>query len=217
MTENPLRQTQTQQKWSYWATQIRFTAASESFPVCVPWFNGLCGSAFVLVYSFPENGVLSQLMQSSNDFWMYHKVHGCKVKPLLKDVLIFAQKNHISTPPKCRVPCSSSGSCDKAVTGRVDWPLLNSTVLKLHTSVLSQGPREADLSHHLVSEVSRPNIFVTDAVWEVKCVASSCSLALPQQTFKILMFIIESSVSLSDCLVRKYLSCLRTKPFNHLE
>lgn len=95
---------------------------------------------------------------------MYHKVHGCKVKPLLKDLLIFAQKTHISTPPECRVPCSSSGSCDKAVTGRVDWPLLNSTVLKLQTSVLSQGTREADLSHHLVSEVSRLNIFVTDTV-----------------------------------------------------
>lgn len=99
----------------------------------IPWpLTG--GSAFVLVYSFPENVVLSQLMQSSNGFWMSHKVHGWKVKPFSERCAYFYPENHISKPPECRVPCSSSGSCDKAVTGRVDCPLLNSTILKLHTA-----------------------------------------------------------------------------------
>lgn len=95
---------------------------------------------------------------------MSHKVHGCKVNPFPERCAYFHPEHHISKPPECRVPCSSSGSCDKAVTGRVDWLLFHPTVLKLHTSVLSQGTSETDLSHHLVSELSRLNIFMTDTV-----------------------------------------------------
>lgn len=131
---------------------------------------------------------MSQLTQSSNGFGMSHKVRGSKVNPFPERCAYFHPEYHISKPSECRVPCSSSGSCDKAVTGRVDWPLFNPTVLKLHTSVLSQGMREIDLSHHLVSEFSSLNVFVTDFLYERSNEHSGhCCIVtvtpLPQQTF----------------------------------
>lgn len=35
---------------------------------------------------------------------MYHKVHGCKVKPLLQDVLIFTQKTIFPHLPNAEDP-----------------------------------------------------------------------------------------------------------------
>lgn len=148
-----------------------------------------------------------------------NKVHGCKVNPFPGRGADFPAEHHISRP-ECRIPCSSSGSCAWAVTGRVDWTLFNPALLKLHTSVRSQGTRETDLSRHLASEFSGLNVFATDAVERSSYHgAHACMVTASAPTNSYYPFVYDRKLCIPERYFdKKYLYFdLRTKPLNRLE